>query len=167
MLSSAPLWWRNIPELIADPYYSHVFSSAAQIIETRAYWFLLPVFLIIPLSIWHRFESIFLGGAVFCATLYLGLALPVIDAFRSPIIGAANVVRAETGVVITWRLTAPSLSFEASRIIKPGDPTPGSVVVMHTKDNDLLKKRLYSTSISPPEVEHLWSQGGLQVVRIR
>jgi len=167
MLSSAPLWWRDLAELIADPYYIQVFSSAAQIIETRAHWFLLPVILIIPLSIWHRFESIFLGGAVFCATLYLGLALPLIDAFRSPIIWAANVVRAETGIVITWRLTAPSLSFEANRVIKSGDPTPGSVVVMHTKDHDLLKSRLYSTLNSPLEVERLWSQGGLQVVRIR
>jgi hypothetical protein len=165
--SSAPIWWGNIPALIADSYYRQVLLDANQIIKTWSWWFVIPMILVIALSAWRRAETLLASGAVFCVTLYVGIVLPVLDAFRSPIVAAANVIRAETGVVMTWRLTAPSLSFEADRVIKPGEPTPGSLVVMHIKDHELLRDRLQAVSGIKPEIERVWAQGGLQVVRIR
>lgn len=103
---------------------------------------------------------------MFSATLYAGIVIPVMQAFRAPIVNAAGIIRLESSEVVTWRLSAPSLSFEARRVIKPGDPGPGMLVVMHVKDHSLLLSTLKEKSGRNLTVHRVWSQGGIQVVRI-
>jgi 4-amino-4-deoxy-L-arabinose transferase-like glycosyltransferase len=166
LLSFTPLWWEHLPTRITDPYYRQVLEDAQIIIREITWWFLLPGFLALVVAFWRRIEVVMLGGFVFSATLYAGIVLPVMHAFRAPLVNAASAIRLETSEVITWRLNAPSLSFEAKRVIKPGDPGPGMVVVMHIKDHSLLVDKLRESKSQQLTVHRIWSQGGIQVVRI-
>ena len=166
LLSFTPLWWEHLPTRINDPYYRQVLEDAQIIIREITWWFLLPGFLALVVAFCRRIEVVMLGGFVFSATLYAGIVLPVMHAFRAPLVNAASAIRLETSEVITWRLNAPSLSFEAKRVIKPGDPGPGMVVVMHIKDHSLLVDKLRESKSQQLTVHRIWSQGGIQVVRI-
>jgi hypothetical protein len=155
-----------LPKFVADPYYRQVLEDAGVNIQDIAPWFLLPGFLSLVVILWRRIEIVMLGGVVFSATLYAGIVIPVMQAFRAPIVNAAGIIRLESSEVVTWRLSAPSLSFEARRVIKPGDPGPGMLVVMHVKDHGLLLSTLKEKSGRNLTVHRVWSQGGIQVVRI-
>jgi hypothetical protein len=77
-----------------------------------------------------------------------GLVVPTImKSLREPIREVATVIRTmpvdgpqAPHRVITWRLTAPSLSFEAQRVISAGTPQPGDWVVLHAKDLTALER---------------------------
>jgi hypothetical protein len=166
LVSCVPLWWEHLPKFVADPYYRQVLEDAGVNIQDIAPWFLLPGFLSLVVILWRRIEIVMLGGVVFSATLYAGIVIPVMQAFRAPIVNAAGIIRLESSEVVTWRLSAPSLSFEARRVIKPGDPGPGMLVVMQVKDHSLLLSTLKEKSGRNLTVHRVWSQGGIQVVRI-
>lgn len=90
---------------------------------------------------------IWLVATTFAIGLH-GLVVPTImKSLREPIREVATVIRTmpvdgphAPHRIITWRLTAPSLSFEAQRVIPAGAPAPGDWVVLHAKDLTALKR---------------------------
>lgn len=101
---------------------------------------LLPAWLPTWLPTW-------LVATTFAIGLY-GLVVPTImKSLREPIREVASLIRSmpTDGAhaphrIITWRLTAPSLSFEAQRVIPAGTPASGDWVVLHAKDLAALKQ---------------------------
>ena len=90
---------------------------------------------------------IWLAATTFAIGLH-GLVVPTImKSLREPIREIATAIRTmpvdgpqAPHRIITWRLTAPSLSFEAQRVISAGTPQPGDWVVLHAKDLAALER---------------------------
>jgi hypothetical protein len=76
------------------------------------------------------------GLAVLTALLALsiyGLAVPTImQSLREPITQIGTLVKDRPERVVTWRLTAPSLSFAANRVVPASVPAKGDLVVLPT-----------------------------------
>lgn len=163
---AAPLWWKIISSSVVDPYYRDVFLIAGEKIIDHSWWFILPTAVCLCMFLWRRIEGVLAASVMLTASLYFGIVMPLLEAYRAPIVGAALIIREIQEPVFTWRLSAPSLSFEAQRTIKPGNLLRGRFFVMYVKDHKYLVESLkYLDGVSgDPEI--VWSQGGLQIVRI-
>jgi 4-amino-4-deoxy-L-arabinose transferase-like glycosyltransferase len=124
-----------------DPYYQIVLAEALARLQTKQ-WLLAAAGCIGLAACIVGFRCFRLG--VLSLTLVLGLSLyglvvpTVMQALREPIVQIAQVIQERTRNsnlvqptrIITWRLTAPSLSFAAQRIIPASSPTKGDWIVM-------------------------------------
>lgn len=164
-LSALPLWWSSVVSTVADPYYQSVLVNAGNRFVQYAAWFVVPVIIAVVVVLAPRVAAIVVGGFTVSAIMYLGVGLTVIDALRTPIVSAARAVQGKSNV-ISWKLAAPSLSFAAGQVIKPGEPGPGLLVVMHEKDTQSLKEHLINRLGQLPSISVVHRDGGIQIVRI-
>jgi 4-amino-4-deoxy-L-arabinose transferase-like glycosyltransferase len=167
LLALTPWWWPHLIPLVHDTYYAAVLADASVYFDDRNVLWLSAAgigFFVVILG--HRFIVLVLGALTCTATLYFGIVAPLIMAFRQPVLEAAEIIRLSTNPVITWRLTAPSLSFAAQRVIKSVEPTRGTTIVMHSKDSNALNEVLLKKYQFSPLVNLLWEKGGISIVHI-
>lgn len=166
ILSAIPLWWELVD--IKDPYYFTVWQWAGELFRQHRLWFLFPMVAGLGVIFLKPFVGLMLGGLVFSLTVHTFIVPTVITALRSPIVAAAEVLRPlPSQQTITWRLAAPSLSFYAGRVVPAGDPEPGKVIVMHSKDLNRLTKRISQEGRPPDSIRVIWSSHGIQIVEMR
>jgi len=167
LIGLAPHWWPYIVPLVKDPYYVVVITDTSNYMGSKTPLYFASVATgLVVLALGHRFLILALGSLFCSAALYLGVVGPTVMALRQPILEAAEFVRLTESPVITWRLTAPSLSFSAKRVIKSAEPQQGTTVVMHSKDSEKLDELLFRKYQFSPEIDLLWEKGGLRVVYI-
>ncbi len=132
-------WLDHVVPFIRDPYYVMVLLDAAKELQSK----LLVFAALACLSVAGLLMGLrsFRAGIVILSlagTLAVyGLIVPtVMQSLRGPIWDMGLLIRgAESNQftrVITWRLTAPSLSFAARRVIPAADPQPGDWVALPT-----------------------------------
>lgn len=166
ILSAIPLWWELVD--IKDAYYSTVWQRASEIFRQDSLWFLFPLVAGLGLIFLKPFIGLMLGGLIFSLTVHTFIVPTVITALRSPIVAAAEVLRPlPPQQTITWRLTAPSLSFYASRVVPAGDPNPGKLIVMYSKDSNRLAEKISEEGRPPDSIRVIWSSHGIQIVETR
>ncbi len=142
-VTSAPLWFPIVTQTLVDPYYQTVLTDASSRLRGKT-------FLFAALACTGA-AGFFLGFGRFragVATLTLtttiaayGLIVPTImQSLREPMAQMGQFIRGQTANrastqpkrIITWRLTAPSLSFAAQRVIPSGSPVVGDWVALPT-----------------------------------
>jgi 4-amino-4-deoxy-L-arabinose transferase-like glycosyltransferase len=165
--SLAPVWWGVITAQVTDTYYREVFVNAQLGFSDQLFWFVIAFVTCIVLAFWQTINSIMIGGLIFSLVLFSAIVLPIINSLSGPLVAAAKILNERADKAITWRMTVPSLSFAANRIIKPGDPVRGSVVVMYTKDLGSMDEYIKVNNLKPAELRLLWRQGGVQIVQIQ
>jgi len=166
VLSAIPLWWGLVD--IKDPYYFTVWQRAGELFRQDGLCFLLPLVAGLGLVFLKSFIGLMLGGLIFSLTIHAFVVPTVITALRSPIVEAAEVLRPlPPQQTITWRLTAPSLSFYANRVVPAGNPNPGKLIVMHSKDSNRLAEKISEEGRPPDSIRVIWSSHGIQIVETR
>lgn len=166
VLSAIPLWWGLVT--IKDPYYFTVWQRAGDLFQNDRILFFVPLLAGLGLIFLKPFIGLILGGLIFSLTIHTFIVPTVISALRSPIVAAAEFLRPlPSQQTITWQLAAPSLSFYAGRVIPAGEPNPGKVVVMHSKDSVRLEEKISGDGRSPESIRVMWSSHGIQIVEMR
>jgi 4-amino-4-deoxy-L-arabinose transferase-like glycosyltransferase len=132
---TVPQGLESLAQGTKDPYYQTVLIEAAARLQAKK--LLLAAIACGGLaSLVIGFRHFRFGLAVLTALLALtvyGLTVPtVMQALREPIVQIGELVKDRPERVVTWRLTAPSLSFAANRVIPAGFPTKGDLVVLPT-----------------------------------
>jgi hypothetical protein len=132
-------WLDHVVPFIRDPYYVMVLIDAAKELQSK----LLVFAALACLSVAGLLMGLrsFRAGVVILSlagTLAVyGLIVPtVMQSLRGPIWDMGLLIRVADSNrftrVVTWRLTAPSLSFAARRVIPAADPQPGDWVALPT-----------------------------------
>ena len=166
VLSAIPLWWGLVT--IKDPYYFTAWQRADELFRQDRFWFVLLLLAGLGLFFLRPFIGLMLGGLIFSLSLHTFIVSTVISALRSPIAAAAEVLRPlPPQQTITWQLAAPSLSFYTGRVIPAGEPNPGKVVVMHSKDSARLAEKISAGGRSSESIQVIWSSHGIQIVEMR
>jgi hypothetical protein len=168
LVSVIPFWWGALSERIVDPYYRQVWDMTETHFKANWAWFLLPLAFGGAVVILKSKFGLMLAGLFFAIFLHGVVVAAVTNSLRGPVVLAAQEVQklsAET--VITWRLSAPSLSFYAQRVIRTGTPDPGTTVVIYSKDLPKLKKFFQEEHNVEPAVQSVWEQGGIQIIRLQ
>ena len=145
-LASLPLWLGDAINGVRDPYYQEVLRDVVVQTKNLKWWFVsaaLAALGAIVVSLKSGRLGLLLAGGVGALTLH-GLVVPaVIQSLRGPIREVAAIIRAlpkdQRARVVTWRLTAPSLSFESLGIVRAGTPDDQSLVALHAKDLTALR----------------------------
>jgi 4-amino-4-deoxy-L-arabinose transferase-like glycosyltransferase len=118
-----------------DPYYQTVLSEAAARLQAKEL-LLAAIACGAMAAVVAGFRHFRIGLATLTALLALtvyGLTVPtVMHALRDPIVQIGELVKGRPERVVTWRLTAPSLSFAANRVIPASVPAKGDLVVLPT-----------------------------------
>lgn len=166
VLALLPIWFGNFPGMIKDPYIQSVLIEAQKIFNERLGWFVLAAVGAIFIIVIRTVHSLAITLFTFLAVFYCGIVGPVMEAMRIPIYNAAQVVATVAEPVITWRLPAPSLSFAAGRVIKPGEPSRNMFVVLHSKDQSDLDLKLKNHVDGSMSVQLIWEQGGIRVIYV-
>jgi hypothetical protein len=168
IVSAIPFWWGLISEQIADPYYRQVWDLTEIEFKANWAWFLFPLALGWSLFFLRSRFGLMLAGLFFTVFLHGVVIVSIVDALRGPIYLAAQEIRKlPSDIVITWRLAVPSLSFYSQRVIRPGIPAQGKVVVIHSKDLPTLKSFLRQSVNSESSIISVWEYGGIQIVSIK
>ncbi|NBT36034.1 MAG: phospholipid carrier-dependent glycosyltransferase [Betaproteobacteria bacterium] len=136
-LASLPLWLGETVNGVRDPYYQEVLRDVVVQTTNLKWWFVsaaLAALGAIVVSLKSGRLGLLLAGGVGALTLH-GLVVPaVIQSLRGPIREVAAIIRAlpedQRARVVTWRLAAPSLSFEVGSVIPPATPRSGNLVVL-------------------------------------
>ncbi len=136
---------------VPDVYYRTVLQEVLVALENQS----------LVLAAWSCLTlAAFLIGLRFFKTGLLGLVLLwgltihgwlvplVMQSLRGPIVEVGQEIQeqlsqstlAKPSRIITWRLTAPSLSFAAQRVVLASTPQPGDWVVLHAKDLSSLSR---------------------------
>ncbi len=155
-VTSSPLWFSFVTQIVVDPYYQVVLADATIRLQSKALQFAALACAGVAGFVlgFGRYRA---GMAILSLTIAItayGLIVPtVMQSLREPIMQmgqfireqAANPKASQTAPeptrIITWRLTAPSLSFAAQRVIPDGSPLLGDWVVLHEKHlQDLVKQ---------------------------
>jgi 4-amino-4-deoxy-L-arabinose transferase-like glycosyltransferase len=142
-----PQWLPAVAVSVRDPYYAVVLSEAFAAMQGQQLIF--GALGLLALGGFVLGLRMLRGGVLMLsltATMGVyGLIVPsIMESLRNPIAGVAKVIRASSPVsessnsdltskprrIITWRLTAPSLSFAAQRVIPAGEPVGGDWVIM-------------------------------------
>ncbi len=166
-LALLPVWWINIVERTTDPYIRNVLLTANTIFGHEIGWFIFAGIIAIFILLIRHIYSLAISFFVFSLIVLFGVAVPIMSAMRTPIYNAAQVVKLVQEPVITWRLAAPSLSFAAERVIRPGEPHKGIFVVLHSKDQDSLDTALKNHADGAMRGELRWEQGGIRIVYVQ
>lgn len=165
-LASLPLWVEQIAPSVKNPYFAAVFSAFAQSVLQSSTWFVLPLIAAAVVLIAPIFAALSVGSVAFTLMLHGLVVGPAIEANRGPIRALAQVIVEQGITVSTWRLSSPSLSFEARRVIKPADPEPGAVVVLYAKDLPSLAKRFEQLHGRQMQHRLIWEKTGVQMIAI-
>ncbi len=150
-VNSTPLWFSFVTQPVIDPYYQVVLADAAARLQDNALLFVALACAGAAGFVlgFGRFRA---GVAVLTLTTAVtayGLIVPTImQSLREPIAQMGQFIRGQTANplasqtanqaatqptrIITWRLTAPSLSFAAQRVIPGGSPLLGDWVALPT-----------------------------------
>ncbi len=140
-ITATPLWFSSATTAVTDPYYQAVLGDAGIRMQGKKL-----VFAALACAGTSGFVvgfSRFRGGvailALTTAVAAYGLIVPTImQSLREPIAEIGQFIRdnttsqtiAQPKRIITWRLTAPSLSFAAQRVIPSGSPLMGDWVTL-------------------------------------
>ena len=136
-----PLGLTKLTQQIQDPYHQMVLSEALvqfQAKRTLLTGLALTGLLSCLIGVRHLRLGL-LGACLALGVTVYGVAVPtVMQALRNPIVEIAQVIKERASRasndapkrVITWRLTAPSLSFAAQEVIPASTPAEGDWVVM-------------------------------------
>ncbi len=140
-ITFTPLWFSSITQTIADPYYQVALADAATRLQGETFLFAALSCAGVAGFIvgFKRFR-----GGVAILTLTTGIAAyglitpTIMQSLREPITQMGQFIRSQTASqtnaqpnrIITWRLTAPSLSFAAQRVIPNGSPLVGDWVIL-------------------------------------
>jgi hypothetical protein len=179
-VTSTPLWFSFITPYVLDPYYQVVLGDASSRLQDKTFLFgSLACSGVAGFVLgFRRFRT---GVAVLTLTTAVtayGLIVPTImQSLREPIALVAQFIRDQTdnqklgqtagqatakpNRIITWRLTAPSLSFAAQRVIPAGSPLLGDWVALPTH----LIAELPSQDTTAAQV--LFEQTGISLIEIR
>jgi hypothetical protein len=166
-------WFSPLAEGITDPYYREVLNDAADRLQGKqALFTVLGLTGVIGFVV--GFSRWFPGGvaiiALALAIAVYGVIVPTImQSLREPILRAGHLIqeyeadanRPRPARIITWRLTAPSLSFAARRVIPAGSPSVGDWVITKTHLLSELPKQETSA------VYVLFEEVGISLIEIR
>jgi hypothetical protein len=144
LVTSTPLWFGATKWAVSDPYYQAVLTDAGIRLQSKELLLAALAFAGVAGFVigFGRFRS---GVAILTLTTAVatyGVIVPIImQSLRDPIVQIGQFIRNQTSReitvqpnrIITWRLTAPSLSFSARRIIPSEWPRTGDWVVLHEK----------------------------------
>jgi 4-amino-4-deoxy-L-arabinose transferase-like glycosyltransferase len=174
-----PQWLPMARASVRDPYYAVVLSEAVGTMQDQQLIFGALGFL--SLGGFVLGLRMFRGGVLMlslaAAVGVYGLVVPTImQSLRKPITEIAEVIRTSSTAsdspssdlnpkptrIITWRLTAPSLSFVAQRVIPAGEPARGDWVALHDKDLMAL-----TTETNCKDPGRIFSKTGLSLVSCR
>ncbi len=159
-VTSAPLWFVFITQTVTDPYYQAVLLDAASRLQAKTLLFGAVASSGIAGFVlgFRRFRAGVATLALIIGITAYGLIVPTImQSLREPIAQMGQFIRYQTdnqkasqtagqaalqpNRIITWRLTTPSLSFAAQRVIPSDSPLVGDWVVLHEKHlQDLVKQ---------------------------
>jgi hypothetical protein len=166
-LASLPFWWGAITELPRDLYIKTVLQEAGNIYSAHQGWFVFAGISGIVSLLFHHPYAIAATLSAITATVHCGVVTPLIKAMREPIYNAAQVVKTVSEPVITWRLAAPSLSFAAEKVVRPGDPARNTFMILHSKDQLELNASLEGHYGGPVPLKLVWEQGGVRVIYVQ
>jgi 4-amino-4-deoxy-L-arabinose transferase-like glycosyltransferase len=161
---TVPQGLESLAQGTKDPYYQTVLIEAAARLQAKE--LLLAAIACGGLaSLVIGFRHFRFGLAVLTVLLALtvyGLTVPtVMQALREPIVQIGQLVKDRPERVMTWRLTAPSLSFAANRVIPDGVPAKGDLVALPTH-------LLPELPLQQSETVHvLFKKTGLMLIEIR
>lgn len=171
-------WLPMVSASVRDPYYAVVLSEAVAAMQGQQ-------------LIFSALGCLALGGFVLGLRMFregvlmlslaaalgvYGLVVPTImQSLRNPITEIAEVIRTSSTAsdspssdlnskptrIITWRLTAPSLSFAAQRVIPAGEPARGDWVVLPSHLLTELGAQLQGSAVV------LFQKTGLTLIEIR
>jgi 4-amino-4-deoxy-L-arabinose transferase-like glycosyltransferase len=173
-----PQWLPAVTVSVRDPYYAVVLSEAVAALQGQQLIF--GALGCLTLGGFVLGLRMLRGGvlmlSVAAAIGVQGLVVPTImQSLRNPITEIAEVIRAANPAsespnsdptskpnrIITWRLTAPSLSFAAQRVIPAGEPVNGDWVVLPTHLLAELEAQLQGSAVV------LFQKTGLTLIEIR
>jgi 4-amino-4-deoxy-L-arabinose transferase-like glycosyltransferase len=179
-VTSAPLWFPTVNQTVSDPYFQVVLADAATHLQGKMLPFAAlacagTAGFLIGLS---RFRGGVATLALTTAIAAYGLIVPTImQSLREPIAQMGQFIRSQTvdqnasqtagqGAIqpkriITWHLTAPSLSFAAQRVIPGGSPLLGDWVALPTH----LISKLPNQETTAAHV--LFEKTGISLIEIR
>jgi 4-amino-4-deoxy-L-arabinose transferase-like glycosyltransferase len=179
VIGLTPQWLPMVSASVRDPYYAVVLSDAVAAMQGQQ-------------LIFEALGCLALGGFILglrmlrggvlmlslaAAVGVYGLVVPAImQSLRNPITEIAKIIRTSSAAsgstdsdptskprrIITWRLTAPSLSFAAQRVIPADAPARGDWVALHDKDVMAL-----ATETNCKNPERLVTKIGLSLVSCR
>ncbi len=173
-----PQWLRLVSASIRDPYYAVVITDAVSDLRNQQliFWALGCL----ALGGFGLGFRVFRGGILIlsltAAIGVYGLVVPTImQSLRNPIGKIAEVIRDASNPfnppatrpfsapnrIITWRFTAPSLSFASQRVIPAGEPTAGDWVILPTHLLDELHLETRGSAVV------LFENTGISLVVIR
>jgi 4-amino-4-deoxy-L-arabinose transferase-like glycosyltransferase len=173
-VTSAPLWLPTVTQTVVDPYYQVVLADASNRLQSKTLLFAAlacagAAGFLIGFS---RFRGGVATLALTTAIAAHGLLVPTImQSLREPIVQMGQFIRdrttnpqasqtanqgtAQPKRIITWRLTAPSLSFYAGRVIRSGTPIPGDWVIFPSHLREDLQSALGQESVPVLEASGL------------
>lgn len=173
-----PQWLPMVSVSVRDPYYAVVLSDAVAAMQGQQ-------------LIFGALGCLALGGFVLGLRMLRGGVLvlsltaaigvygrvvpTIMQSLRNPITEIAEVIRTSSTAsespnsdptakprrIITWRLTAPSLSFAAQRVIPAGEPAKGDWVVLPSHLLTELDAQLQGSAVV------LFQKTGLTLIEIR
>lgn len=150
-VASTPLWLPTVTHTVVDPYYQVVLTDASRRLQGKTFLFTALACAGAAGFVlgFGRFRAGVATLALTTAIAAYGLIVPTImQSLREPIAQMGQFIQDQTTNlkagqtadqaatqptrIITWRLTAPSLSFAAQRVIPSGSPMPGDWVALPT-----------------------------------
>ncbi len=161
----------SLIERTNDPYYRVVLTEVLTHFETQTLFLAAVGFSGLAAFVigFREFRAGILIIVLVLGMFLHGLVIPtVMKALRGPLVQIAQLIQKQKNTqaalpkrVITWRLTAPSLSFEARQVIPASVPTRGDWVVLQTH---LLRE----LPLNPEDSTHvLFEQTGICLIEIR
>ena len=175
-MASLPLWLSSVTNSVADPYYQAVLTDAGIRLQSEQLLFLTLACAGVSGFVigFGRFTAGVTTLALTSAIAAYGLIVPTImQSLREPVAQMGQFIRDQTtnqGAgrttvppirIITWRLTAPSLSFAAQRVIPSGSPQIGDWVALPSHVAPELPNQ--DTAVS----HVLFERTGIRLVEIR
>jgi 4-amino-4-deoxy-L-arabinose transferase-like glycosyltransferase len=173
-----PQWLPMVSASVRDPYYAVVLSEAVAALQGKQLIF--SALGCLALGGFVLGLRVLRGGVLIlsltAAIGVYGLVVPTImQSLRNPISEIAGVIRTASAApplpssalaskpnrIITWRLTAPSLSFAARRVIPAGEPARGDWVVLPDHLLTELEAQLQGSAVV------LFQKTGLTLIEIR
>jgi 4-amino-4-deoxy-L-arabinose transferase-like glycosyltransferase len=177
-IALTPQWLPAVSASVQDPYYAVVLSEVVAAMQGQQLIF--GALGCLALGGFVLGLRVLQGGVLIlsltAAIGVYGLVVPTImQSLRNPINEIAEVIRTARPAsdspsgdptstpnrIITWRLTAPSLSFAAQRVIPAGEPAKGDWVVLPSHLLTELNAQLQGSAVV------LFQKTGLTLIEIR
>jgi 4-amino-4-deoxy-L-arabinose transferase-like glycosyltransferase len=162
------LWAPKLASLTHDPYYYWVLQSAGAVFVWQWAWMTFTATIgLVALLLPAKFGAwrLSVGAIAIAVCVHLIFVPTVIAQLRNPIQQAAQQVAQVPSPVVSWRLSSPSLSFAAQRVIQQQEPKLGDTVVLYEKHHQALLKLLAGTQ-SEAKLQIVWHIGGVEIVKV-